>query len=68
MRAGKDEGLPDERAALSKRSGVVKVAFDPKGLPISHPPPEGDFVRRLTGRGREAGCQGSAIYIYIYIY
>lgn len=42
-----------------RRSGVVKVAFDPEGLPISHLPPEGDFVRRQAG----GGCQGSAIYI-----
>lgn len=45
------------------RSGVAKVAFDPEGLPISHLPPEGDFVHSFR-RGEEGeGVKGQR-YIY----
>lgn len=47
--------------SFPRRSGVVKVAFDPEGLPISHLPYEGDFVSRHTGRGRVSRV--SDIYI-----
>jgi len=58
------KGPRDERGSIPRRSGVVKVAFDPEGLPISHLPLEGD-----SGRQAGRGCQGSATHTHtIYIY
>lgn len=47
-RARVERRVAEEKGSFPKRSGVVKVAFDPKGLPISHLLPGGDFVHLVS--------------------